>query len=379
MTNAPPRSVSVVALLADIPSTGLLGENQAQRFTLAGDDLAAQSADFLDFAHHHVGQGRRVLALYPKWHAERARRAIAFARGSLQSDQIGQIGLDISPLALSLLADQLAYLAPYVPAGVTAGLAEELPQHILAGAWMKSVRNLATIPITFKQHLGSYLPRTTFLAFCAPVKRVGRVRKSNPAPNIPGRPMEPIQILVARPAEYGIDEFNQQFTPALRPVSLNALPEQPLGSKYWGTRKYVEFVAFSAHPQALANTVRTIRPAACSWCRELVAAMRCPYCGALNEPPVGRPPTRKADVPPPPARTTGEHIRPAWVGGSGPQQAQRPPAPQPPRSAPAHPAPRPPHPDPGPPYPPGRGFGAPAHQQPTHASPYPPPRGGSPG
>ncbi|MFC4560708.1 hypothetical protein ACFO4E_02430 [Nocardiopsis mangrovi] len=373
MTNAPPRPVSAVALLADIPSTGLLGGTTAQRFTLTGDDLATQSEGFLDFARHHIDQGRRVVALYPKWHAQRPQRAIAFARGALQTDRIGQVALDISPLALSLLADQLAYLSPYVPAGVTASLANELPQHFLAGAWMKSVRNLSTVPITFKQHLGSYVPGTTFLAFCAPVKRVGRVRKSDPAPNIPGRPMEPIQILVARPNDQSIDEFNEQFTPALRPVSLNALPEQPLGTTYWGARKYVEFVAFSAHPQALGNTVRTVRPSTCSWCRELVSGLHCPFCGALNQPPIGRPPTRKADVPPPPSRTTGEHIRPAWVSGSG-GDPRRPPAGRP------APAAAPPRPDSAqqPPARPAGPYGT-DPRPPSRVSPQPPPHGGSPG
>ncbi|MBB4930150.1 hypothetical protein F4561_000970 [Lipingzhangella halophila] len=313
MSTSPPRPVSVVALLADVPSTGLLGEHQAHRFPLRGGELGERSAEFVDFARHHISQGHRVIALYPKWHAERAQRAVAFARGSLQSDQIGQVSLDISPLALSLIADQVAYLAPYVPPGVAAALATELTGNVLAGAWLKRVNNLSTIPITFKQHVGSYVPKTTFLAFSAPVNRVGRVKKRNPARNIVGRPMEPVQILVARPEGAGIDEFNNQFTPALRPVSLNALPEQPLGATYWGMRKYVEFVAFSGHPEALSNTVRTVRPTPCAWCRELGTAIICPFCGAARQLQAGRPPARKADVPPPPARTTGEHIRPAWV------------------------------------------------------------------
>lgn len=320
MPKARPRSVSVVALLADIPSTGQLGEAQAQRFPLAGDDLAAQSDAFIDFCRFHLGSGRKVVALYPTWHSGRAVRAIRFARGALQSDHIAQVGVDLSPLALSLAADQLAYLSPYLPSGVIAALAEVLPEQMLAGGWLKSVSNLSTIPISVKQHLGSYAPGSTFLAFSAPTKRVGRVKKGNPAPNISALPTEPIQMLVARPEGHDIDVFNRQFTPAVRPVSLSALPEQPLGVKYWGNKKYIEFVAFSAHPQALTQTVRAIRPTTCVWCREPVAGIHCPFCGAADQPPIGRPPTRGANVPPPPARNTGEHVRPAWVGaeqGSG--------------------------------------------------------------
>lgn len=338
MTTRSSRSVSAVALLGDYPSTGLLGAHQAERFPMAGQDKGEQADAFIDFARANLEQGRKVTALYAKWNAETAERVIAFARGALLTDDIGQIPLDISPLALSLVADQLSYMAPYIPAGVTAALADELCGHVLAGAWLKRVNNLATIPITFKQHLGSFIPRTTFLAFNAPVKRVGRVKKRDPRPNLPSRPLDPVQVLVCRPDGYSLDEFNEQLTPALKAVSLNALPEQPLGPKYWGVRKYIEFIVFSAHPQALTSTPRAIRPSTCTWCRELVAGLLCPYCGSVNQPPVGRPPTRGADVPAPPTESTGEHIRPAWVGAqrqggpTGPQQPRRGAAPQPPHA-----------------------------------------------
>src|SRR5690606_22564579 len=123
------------------------------------------------------------------------------------------------------------------------------------------VNSLSTIPITFKQHLGSFLPRTTFLAFNAPAKRVGRVKKRDPRPNLPGRPLDPVQVLVARPDGLSLDEFNEQLTPALRAVSLSALPEQPLGSKYWGMRKYIEFVVFRPHPPALPGAPGPSGPA----------------------------------------------------------------------------------------------------------------------
>ncbi|PSK91321.1 hypothetical protein CLV63_12047 [Murinocardiopsis flavida] len=372
MPKARPRSVSVVALLADVPSTGQLGEAQAQRFPLEGEDLAAQGEAFLEFARYHVDAGRKVVALYPSWHSERAVRAIRFARGALQSDSVAAVAMDFSPLAMSLAADQLAYLAPYLPSGLVAALPAVLPEHMLAGGWLKSVTNLATIPISVRQHLGSYAPGSTFLAFSAPTKRVGRVRKGSAAANISARPVEPIQMLIARPEGHDIDAFNNQFTPAVRPVSISALPEQPLGAKYWGSKKYIEFVAFSAHPQALTQTVRAIRPTACVWCREPVAGLHCPFCRAANHPPVGRPPTRGADVPPPPARNTGEHVRPAWVGNdpgaARPSAAGPPPGAAPPQQPPQQPSP---HAEPAPPGPASYPQTAPA---PGHGRHHQPPR-----
>ncbi|CAM4023726.1 hypothetical protein [Nocardiopsis rhodophaea] len=314
MSTDPSRSHCVVALLADIPTTGHLGDARAERFTLKGDDLAARSAGFLDFSARHIAAGRKVVALYPKWHAEEAERAIQFARLSLATDHIAGVDVDIAPLALSLMADQLAYLSPYLPSGLVASLADELPQHMLSGGWMKSVSGLSTIPITLKQHAGSYLPTTTFLAFCTPVKRVGRVKDDNPAPNIPQRPMEPVQILVSAPEKVEHSDFNDQFIPSLGCQMAGGLPEQPLGRKYWGTPKYVEFVAFSAHPQALTHPVKSIRATPCLWCREPISAgVICRFCRGANQLPAGRPPKQGADVPAPPAKTTGEHIRPSWA------------------------------------------------------------------
>nr|WP_246421943.1 zinc ribbon domain-containing protein [Nocardiopsis mwathae] len=389
-------------MLADIPSTGHLGSSQAQRFALAGDDHAARSAEFLDFTAHHIAQGRKVVALYPAWRADEAVRTIRFARGALRTDHIAAVSADLSPLALSLMADQLAYLAPYLPSGIIAALAKELPEHMLAGGWLRSVGNLSTIPITLKQHLGSFAPKVKFLAFCAPIPRVGRVKRMDPAPNIPFRPIDPVQMLYSAGDDIDTDTFDQQFIPVIRTDSTRKLPTQPLGKEYWGSSKYVEFVAFSAHPNALTQPARSIRPVTCSWCGEQVAGGHCPFCGAANQMPVGRPPgySRAGNVPPP--VNTQPHSR-----GSGPAQAaldryrrqqtapqaprphsntapQQPPQPAPGRPPQRAPAAHPPAPQvpPGPAGPPGpsappRPPGPPPRNQ-TAQPPAPLPHGRSP-
>ncbi|GAA3725764.1 hypothetical protein [Salinactinospora qingdaonensis] len=303
MTSARPRSVSTVALLADIPGTGHLGDAQAWRFGMRGDDLTQEWGDFVDFSRGQMAAGRKIVALYPKWQSEAAWRAIQFARGTLRTDHIAAVGVDLAPLTISLLADQLAYLSPYLPAGMVAALAEELPKHMVGGAWLRRVSNLETLPTSVRQHMGSYAPGVSFLAFCAPVPRVGRLRKGDVAANLPARPTDPVQMLWAAPAEVDTSAFESLVSPSLRPVAVRALSEQPLGTTYWGSTKYVEFVAFSAHPQALTYVVNSIRPTSCAWCSEQVTATYCPFCGAVNSTPVGRPPSysRARDLPPSPA------------------------------------------------------------------------------
>ena len=340
-----------MALLADIPSTGHLGNARAQRFSLDGDDLATQTGEFLDFAFHHVNQGRKVVALYPRWRSGRAERAIRFARGALRTDHIAAVPLDVSPLALSLLADQLAYLAPYLPSGLTAELGDTLAAHVLAGGWLRSVANLSTIPITVKQHMGSFAPGVVFLAFCAPVKRVGRVKKANPEQNIPFRPLNPTQILVSAGRDADRTAFEQQFLPVIGATAVHEMPEQPLGPTYWGTTKYVEFVVFSAHQDALTHAVRTLRSTACGWCRERVVALlpilrrgqpdpgatatAAPHAHMRPQTPppapagprIPGPPLRPVAPPRPRDRPPRPDRAPYWTEPAGPPGNHRPPSP----------------------------------------------------
>lgn len=359
MSNAQPRSATTVALLADIPSTGHVGEAGAHRFPLSGETVGARSSAFVSFAIEQVRAGRKVVALYPAWQATDAERAVNFARGALRTDRIAGIGVDLSPLALSLVADQLAYLAPYLPPGMVAALSGELPKHLLAGAWLRTVSGLSTLPTSMRQHMGSYAPSVSFLAFCAPTARVGRLRPAELAAGLPFRPVQPVQLLSSTPDPAITKVFDDNLPQAIQPVATRNLPAQPLGSAYWGTAKYVEFVALSAHPQALAYAAGSIRASACAWCGEPMAARPCPFCSANSAghpirtsaaSPV-RPPTpgprSTPPMGPPTGRPTGPHPSGADAPAPGPPPngEGRVRSPRPPRSpqSPTAPVEEPPH------------------------------------
>ncbi|MDT0304123.1 hypothetical protein [Streptomonospora wellingtoniae] len=352
MTRDQTRSASVVALLADIPSTGHLGAAQAQRFTLDGHDLAERAGPFVDYVGHHASRGVKVVALYPRWRREQARRAVAFARGALREDAVAGVDVDLSPLALSLIADQLAYLCPYLPAGMIAGLADELPRHTLAGGWLRNVANLATIPISVPQHLGSFAPGVTYLALCSPLPQVARVPKGETAARLPFRPQDPLQVLYSSGPQTDTSAFEQQFLAPLQAVAARRLPPQPLGPAYWGSPKYAEFVAFSAHPRALTEPARTVRPATCSWCGEPTIVPVCRFCGAANTLPAQRPAAPAPNAAPAPLAPAAQSPPPE-PAGHPPARTQAPPAPGP------HPE-RPAAEEAAPQYPPGHAPSAPA-------------------
>ncbi|NKZ01679.1 hypothetical protein [Nocardiopsis alborubida] len=293
--------------MADIPSTGHVGEAGAHRFAMRGEGIGERSAAFVAFAREQTEAGRKVVALYPAWQSADAERAVNFARGAMRTDHIAGIGVDLSPLALSLVADQLAYLAPYLPPGMVAALCDELPRHLLAGAWLRSVSGLSTIPTSMRQHMGSYAPSVSFLAYCAPTHQVGRMRASDVSRTLPFRPVQPVQLLCSTPDPGITGIFDDHLPQAIQPVATRTLPAQPLGPLYWGTAKYVEFVALSAHPQALAYAASSIRAASCSWCGEPMSARTCPFCSATA--------ART------PARQTAPRSGPRPSGGQGPPAA----------------------------------------------------------
>ncbi|WP_306371588.1 hypothetical protein, partial [Nocardiopsis sp. CC223A] len=336
MSTALPRSATAVALLADIPSTGHVGEVRAQRFTMHGDGIGERSAAFVAFARQQIAADRKVVALYPAWREDDARRAVNFARGALRTDHIAGVPVDLAPLALSLVADQLAYLAPYLPPGMVAALSAELPRHLLAGAWLRTVSGLETIPTSVRQNMGSYAPTVSFLAYCAPTLRVERLRPAEVARRLPFRPVQPVQLLFSTPDPTITAVFDDNLPQAIQPVATRSLPAQPLGPAYWGTAKYVEFVALSAHPQALAYAAGAVRTSACSWCGEPMSAAPCPFCASGS---ASSPLRTRMSAPAdehPPVSDTGTWTRPDPRPGEnghpprrpGPPNAARP-APQP--------------------------------------------------
>ncbi|WP_026119648.1 hypothetical protein [Nocardiopsis ganjiahuensis] len=381
--------------MADIPSTGHVGEAGAQRFALRGDGVGGRSAAFVAFAKEEARAGRKVVALYPAWQASDAERAVNFARGALRTDHIAGIGVDLSPLALSLIADQLAYLAPYLPPGMVAALSDELPKHLLAGAWLRTVSGLSTLPTSLRQHMGSYAPSVSFLAYCAPNAQVGRLRPSEVADALPFRPVQPVQLLCSTPDPSITKVFDENLPRAIQPVATRTLPAQPLGATYWGTGKYVEFVALSAHPQALAYAAGSIRAAACSWCGEPMSAKPCPFCagnstGSLTRahhtaaaPPGGGPPPGPRPQAPRSPAPQPQAPRPQATGPQAPHSpAAQPQAPRPQATAPEaprSPAPRPQATGPQIPEPQSSGPPSPNGNPAFHGAPGPGNRPPSPG
>ncbi|MFC7744596.1 hypothetical protein ACFQXA_32045 [Nocardiopsis composta] len=69
-----------VALLADAPPTGRVGDARARRFPLTGRTEGERASAFVEFAAAELEAGRKVVAVHPDWRSEPAFRAVRFAR-----------------------------------------------------------------------------------------------------------------------------------------------------------------------------------------------------------------------------------------------------------------------------------------------------------
>ncbi|MEV3919644.1 hypothetical protein [Actinomadura coerulea] len=337
--------MTAVVLVGDFPSTGVLQATVAQRVAVKGPGDEAAPA-FVDHMAHALRQRGAVLVLCPAWKRNRAQRLVRLARSALLTDRIAGLPLDVPPLALSLVADQLAFASAHARPGVLATLAHRLCETLQAGAWVNSVARLEHVKTGLGAHVSSYLPGGGFAVTAGANPAVHRITASKPVPRLTSRPADPVLMLVAD-ANGDAGWLQGKMQPVLAAVTSTAVAPQPMGAEYWGTKKYTEFVAFSGHPQALRSLLAGSPYRPCGWCGEPTALPECPFClmvqPAREAAPAGSVPSGHPQWPSPrPSPSQPQHQAPT------PPQVQRPAAqPQPPWPQ----APHPPAPQPGPPPP----------------------------
>lgn len=265
--------MTAVVVVGDLPSTGCVPGTTTIRLTVPSARHGTSKEQFSAAIAELLEREETVLCVYPSWRAKRAHHEVRLTRTLLGSERVVAVPSDLPPLGLALAADLLGYLARYVPPGVLIAMMDRLANQTLAGAWLHSVTKFQHAPTRLSDHIRSYLPGSAFIAGVAPTAAVTRASTTR---SVAWRPTDPVHLLVA--ARGGNDWVRTKLIPTLRPGAVRNLPMQPLAQSYWGGKDPVEFAAFSAHPDALANAARAVRYRPCSWCAELVTTDPCPFC-----------------------------------------------------------------------------------------------------
>ncbi|MDN3356899.1 hypothetical protein [Actinomadura sp. DC4] len=213
MAGAPAK---IIIVLGDIPATGHFAKMAALRGPglATPDDAAPGFLDLVDRSLSVAPGG--ILAVYPRWQADPARRLLRLTRGVLDSDRVASVGLNLPPLAFSLVADLLSCSTPYLRLGHLAGLGRRLETEILSGARLASVARLEHIETRLADHVASYSPGSGFVAWAAPKPGVERISGRDRLSAVDFRPADPVHLLIAS-QDSNFAGFDRELMSALRP------------------------------------------------------------------------------------------------------------------------------------------------------------------
>ena len=236
--------------------------------------------------HALIEQHGYVIALHPASGDDPAVQRLRTVRSVLESDRVALLGIDLPPLGLALLAQQLRQLSvcDFSP-GVLASSARLLAHYIYAGALLGSVAKLDRVPVPLASHAKSWVPGAQFAVLAGPRPRLVRVGQEE----LPG-PEFDTRMLVAS-GQPPSDWVTASLAPAWRVQGVGTVPLPQGSARWWGTNRLVEFAAGLHDVSVLYQLVSSVRRETCHWCGLELIGDRCGFCAAPLPPPPEQPPT----------------------------------------------------------------------------------------
>ncbi|WP_327409041.1 hypothetical protein OG458_16885 [Streptomyces sp. NBC_01281] len=225
--------------------------------------------------HALIEQHGYVIALYPSSVEGPVTQRLRTVRSVLESDRIALLGLDLPPLGIALLAQQLRQLSvcDFSP-GVLASAARLLAHYIYAGALLGSVTKLDRVPVTLGSHAKSWVPGAQFAVLANPrpeIVRVGQQDLSGP---------EFGTRLLSAAGQAPSEWVTETLAPAWRVQSAATVPLPAASARWWGTSRLVEFAAGLYDVSVLYQLVSSVRREQCHWCGLELIGDRCGFCAA---------------------------------------------------------------------------------------------------
>ncbi len=235
--------------------------------------------------HALVEQHGYLVALYSSSGDRTAAQRLHTVRSVLESDRIALVDVDLPPLGLALLSQQLRQLSAcdFSP-GVLASSARLLAHYIYSGALLGSVAKLDRVPVSLKSHAKSWMPGAQFAVLANPRPQLVRVGEGD----LTG-PEFGTRLLVAT-GQAPSDWVTSTLAPAWQVQGVANVPLPDGSARWWGTGKLVEFTAGLYDVSVLHQLVSSVRRERCHWCGLELIGDRCGFCAAPL-----------TDLPPPPS------------------------------------------------------------------------------
>lgn len=244
--------------------------------TSTAEDLALSLEQHLLRISAALDTHGHLIALVPPDSADPARRRLHTVRAVLEADRIAIVPVDLPPLAVALLAEQLRRLAGTdLGPGVLAGAARLLSYYLYSGALLGSVAKLDRVPVGVGTHLKSLVPGRHFAVLAHPEPCLAEADPNT----VPPGPAFLTQLAVAG---HGVDPgwVTGPLAAAWRTQHTREIPLPADSARWWGTAKLVEFTAYIADVGVLYQLVTSVRRDACSWCGLETIGDRCLFCSA---------------------------------------------------------------------------------------------------
>lgn len=250
-----------------------------------------------------------LVVLVPPERGDPLRRRVHTVRAALEADRVAIVPVDLPPLAVLLLAEQLRQLAATdLGPGVLAGAARLLSHYLHSGALLGSVSRLDRVDVPVGAHLKSLVPGRHFAVLAHPEPHLCEARPDA----VPAGPAFVTQLAVAH--GHGVDAgwVTGPLARAWRSRQVREVPLPADSARWWGTGRLVEFTAYIADVGVLYQLVTSVRRDTCGWCGLAVIGDRCPFCSAvLDGQRYVRPPERPRQAVRPGPRAPAPRASPA--------------------------------------------------------------------
>lgn len=240
----------------------------------------------LNALHALIEQHGYVIAVHSATGDDPAVQRLRTVRSVLESDRVALLGVDLPPLGLALLAQQLRQLSVCdVSPGVLASSARLLAHYIYAGALLGSVARLDHVPVPLATHAKSWVPGAQFAVLAHPRPQLARVGQEE----LPGPEFGTWMVVAA--GQPPSDWVTASLAPAWHVQGVATVPLPAQSTRWWGTSRLAEFAAGLHDVSVLYQLVSSVRREMCHWCGLELIGDRCGFCAApLSAPPEQRQP-----------------------------------------------------------------------------------------
>jgi hypothetical protein len=195
-------------------------------------------------------------------------------RSLLESHRMALVEVDLPPLAVALLVQQLRQIAQYdLGPGVIASAARLLTHYLHAGAVLGSVTRLDRVDVGLGAHLKSFVPGTRFAVLATPTPTLTPLTE---ATRLPG-PNYVTQLAYAVGA-LSDDWVRGRLGAHWKCQYVRQVPLPAGSARWWGTGKLVEFAAYIGDVGVLYQLVTSAHRRPCRWCGLELVGDRCGFC-----------------------------------------------------------------------------------------------------